>query len=145
MQRIRREVQPGLHIVEAVVGKEGIDTEVTSVVGNLVDYEVSSKCVHADVTKLRTPRMREMAENIAIVQPRHCDLRHDHLEEGRECREDAKLVGLEAKARSSGEVTAFHDPGRHEHIGVSLMDHLQTSRTFEITCGLMSASHRTST
>jgi hypothetical protein len=85
-----------------------------------------------------------MAENIAIVQPRHCDLRHDHLEEGRERRKDAKLVGLETKARCSGEVTAFHDPRRNEHLGVPLMDHLQTGRTLEITCASMSASHRTS-
>ncbi len=85
-----------------------------------------------------------MAEHIAIVQPRHRDLRHDHLEEGREGRKDAKLVGLEAKARCSGEVTALHDPRRNEHLGMFLMDHLQTSRTLEITCASMSASHRIS-
>jgi hypothetical protein len=39
LQRICWEVQPGLHIVEAVVGKEGIDTKVTSVVGDFIDYE----------------------------------------------------------------------------------------------------------
>jgi hypothetical protein len=85
-----------------------------------------------------------MAENIAIVQPRHCDLRHDHLEEGRERRKDAKLVGLEAKARCSGEVTAFHDSRRNEHMGVPLMDHLQTGRALKITCGSILASHRIS-
>ena len=79
-----------------------------------------------------------MAEHIAIVQPRHRDLRYDHLEEGRERGKDAKLVALEAKARCGGEVTTFHDPRRNEHLGVFLMDHLQTGRTLEITCGSMS-------
>lgn len=85
-----------------------------------------------------------MAEHIAIVQPRHRDLRHDHLEEGRERRKDAKFVGVEAKACCGREITALHDPRGNEDLGVFLMDHLQTGRTLEITCGSMSGSNRKS-
>jgi len=70
-----------------------------------------------------------MAEYVAIVQTRHGDLRNDHLKEGRESGKDPKLVGFETKARRGGKVSAFHDAGGNKHFGMSLVNHLQTSRT----------------
>ncbi len=75
-----------------------------------------------------------MAEYVAVVQACHSDLRNDHLKEGGEGGKDAELVAVETKACSSGEIPAFHDPGRNKYFGMSLVDHFQTSRTLQITC-----------
>ena len=42
--------------------------------------------------------MREMRQYVAIVQSSHCELRDDHLQEGREGRENAKLLGVETES-----------------------------------------------
>jgi hypothetical protein len=77
-----------------------------------------------------------MAEHVAIVQACHGDLGNDHLKEGGKGGKDAELVGFKAKACSSGKVSAFHDSGRNEYFGMSLVDHLQTSRTLQIACAV---------
>lgn len=74
-----------------------------------------------------------MAEDIAVVQSSHGNLGHDHLEEGREGREDTKLVLVEPKSSSSTEIAALHDTGWNEDFGVLLMDHLQTGGTLQVT------------
>lgn len=66
--------------------------------------------------------MREMTENVAVVQPSHGDLRNNHLQEGRESRKDAKLVFVEPKPSRGGEIAPFHDPRGEEDFRMLLMD-----------------------
>jgi hypothetical protein len=73
-----------------------------------------------------------MTQDIAVIQPRHRHLRDDHLEEGRERREHAKLVSFEAKPGSRRKIGALHDARWNEHLGVLLVDYLQARRAFEI-------------
>lgn len=67
-----------------------------------------------------------MAEDIAIIEPGHGDLRHNHLKEGREGREYAEFVGVEAESSCSREISAFHDTRWHENLRVPLVDNLKT-------------------
>lgn len=76
--------------------------------------------------------MREMTEDVAVVQSCHGDLRNNHLEERREGGENTELVSVETKAGGCSEVTAFHDTGWNEHFGMFLVDHLETSRTLQV-------------
>ncbi len=75
-----------------------------------------------------------MAQYIAVVQACHCNLRNDHLKEGGEGGKDAKLVTFKTKACRCGKVSALHDSGWNKHLGMSLVDHLQTSGTLQIAC-----------
>ena len=77
-----------------------------------------------------------MAEYVAVVQAGHGDLRNDHLKKGGEGGKDTELVGFETKACRSGKIPAFHDSGRNKHLGMSLVDHLQTSRSLQIACAV---------
>ena len=77
-----------------------------------------------------------MAEHVAIVQACHGDFGNDHLKEGGKGGKDAELVVFKTKACSGGKVSAFHDSGRNEHFRMSLVDHLQTSRTLQIACAV---------
>ena len=76
--------------------------------------------------------MREVAENIAVVQSCHGDLRNNHLKECREGGENTELVSIEAEASGRSKVTAFHDTGWNEHFGMFLVDYLETSRTLQV-------------
>ena len=81
-----------------------------------------------------------MTEYVAVIQARHGDLRNDHLEEGGEGREDTKLVRFKTKAGGGGKVSALHDSGRNKHVRMSLVDHLQTSRTLQIACAVRASA-----
>ena len=74
-----------------------------------------------------------MRKDIAVVETGHGNLGNDHLQEGRESRKDTRLSFLKTKSGGGGEVTAFHDPGCNEHLGVLLVNDLETSRSLEIT------------
>lgn len=76
--------------------------------------------------------MRKVAENIAIVQSCHSDLRNNHLKECREGGENPKLVSIETEASGRSKITAFHDTGRNEYFGMFLVDHLKTGRTLQV-------------
>lgn len=76
--------------------------------------------------------MREVAEDVAVVQSRHSDLRNNHLKECRKGGENAELVRVETEASSCSKVTTFHDTGRNEYFGMFLVDHLETSRALQI-------------
>ena len=77
--------------------------------------------------------MREVAQNIAIVQASHCDLRDHHLQERREGGEHAELLSVETETSSSAEVATLHDTGGNEDLRVLLVDDLQASGALEIT------------
>lgn len=81
----------------------------------------------------RTTRMREMAQDIAVVQPRHCELRDDHLEESRKGRKDTEFVCVETETSSSRKVSSLHDTRRYENLGVLLVNNLETCRTLKVT------------
>ena len=80
----------------------------------------------------RTSSMRKVREHIAIIQTGHSNLRYYHLQERGERRENAKLVWSEAKSGSCGEVAAFHDSRRDEHLRMFLMNPLQSGRSLKI-------------
>lgn len=80
-----------------------------------------------------TTSMREMRENIAVVQPCHGNFGDDHLKEGREGREDTKFIGLEPETSCSREVSSFHDSGRDENLRMLLVNDFQTGRAFQVT------------
>ena len=73
-----------------------------------------------------------MAKDIAEVETGHRNLRDDHLQERRKCREHSVLVRIETETGSSAKVAALHDAGWNKDLWVFLMDNLQTGRTFEI-------------
>ena len=81
--------------------------------------------------------MGEVRQHVAIVQARHGDFRNNHLQEGRERREDAELVVVEAEAGGGREVAALHDARGYKDLGVLLVDRLQAGRTLKITCGAL--------
>jgi 2-phospho-L-lactate guanylyltransferase (CobY/MobA/RfbA family) len=133
LQGVCGEVQPGLHIIETIVAEERVDTEVTSVVGHLINYGASTTdAQQTEGAKSRTAGVGEMAEYIAIIQACHGEFRNNHLKEGGKGGKDAKLVRFKTKAGGSGEISAFHNPGRNKYFGMSCVDHLQTSRTLQV-------------
>jgi hypothetical protein len=76
--------------------------------------------------------MTKMTQHITIIQPRHRQLRHDHLQERAKRRKDAELVRVEPEARGGGEVAALHDPRGHEHFRVLLVDDFEARGAFEV-------------
>ena len=82
-----------------------------------------------------------MAEDVAEVEPRHGDLRDDHLQEGREGGEDAVLLRVETEASSCAEVSALHDTGGNENLRVLLVDDLEAGGTLKIAYVVSSAHH----
>lgn len=85
------------------------------------------------ICHLINTRVGKMREDIAVVETGHGDLGDNHLQEGRESGEDSSLALLETKSSSSGEVSALHDSGSNEYLGMLLVDNLETSRSLEIT------------
>lgn len=49
----------------------------------------------------------EVAEKVAVVESRHCELGKCHLQESRESREDACLVGVKAETSGSRQVASL--------------------------------------
>ena len=84
--------------------------------------------------------MREVAEDVAEVEAGHGDFGYYHLEESREGGEHAELFGVKTKTGSGAEVTALHDTGRNEDLGMLLVNTLQASRALQITCRNMDIS-----
>ena len=80
----------------------------------------------------RTSSMRKVRKHIAVIQTGHSNLRYNHFQERGERRENAKLVWSEAKSSSCGEVAAFHDSRRDEHLRMFLMNPPQSGRSFKI-------------
>lgn len=76
--------------------------------------------------------MREMTQDVAVVQSSHGDLGEYHLKESRESGEYTKLVGVESKAGGSGEVSSFHDTRWNEDFRVLLVNGLETRRALQI-------------
>jgi len=70
-----------------------------------------------------------VAEDIALVQACHGDLRDDHLKECRKGGENTELVSVKTEPSGCSKVTAFHNTGWNEHFGMFLVDHFETSRT----------------
>lgn len=78
--------------------------------------------------------MREAAEEIAVVQPGHGNLRDTHLEEGGGSGEGPLLPLIRAETSSSEKVSTLHDTGGDEDfIRMLLMDDEETSRSRKIT------------
>ena len=73
-----------------------------------------------------------MAQDIAEVETSHSDFGDDHLQEGGESREDAKLLLVETETSGSTKVTTLHDAGGNEHLGMLLVDDLQTRGALEV-------------
>ncbi len=67
-----------------------------------------------------------MTQDVTVVQTRHGDFGNQHFEEGRECRKDTKLVGVETESSGGGEVATLHDTGGDKHFRVLLVDDLET-------------------
>ena len=85
------------------------------------------------ICHLINTRVREMREDIAVVETGHGDLGDNHLQEGGKGGEDARLSLLETKSSSGREITTFHDPGSNKHLRMFLVDDLETSGSLEIT------------
>mmetsp|Transcript_18498 Transcript_18498/g.60713 ORF Transcript_18498/g.60713 Transcript_18498/m.60713 type:complete len:518 (+) Transcript_18498:204-1757(+) len=110
------EVEPGgLVLVEPVVRKEVVEAVVAGVVRHVVDAAV-----------------REVAEDVGVVEPRHGHLRHAHLEEGSERREDRLLALVHAEPGGGLEVSALHDARLDENVGELLVDHLEPRRALQV-------------
>ena len=77
--------------------------------------------------------MREMGEDIAVVQSCHGDLRNNHLKERREGGENAELVSVETKPSGCSKITAFHDTRWNEYLWMLLVNHLETGRSLQVT------------
>ena len=73
-----------------------------------------------------------MAKHVTVVQPRHSNLRDNHLQESGERREDTELLGVETEPGGGTKVATLHDAGRDEDLGVLLVDHLQSRRALEV-------------
>lgn len=76
--------------------------------------------------------MREVTEDITKIETGHGNLRDDHLQERRECREHPVLLRIETKTGGSAKVASLHDAGRNKDLRMLLVDDLQTSRPLEI-------------
>jgi len=77
--------------------------------------------------------MREMGEDIAVIQTSHGYFRNDHLKESRERGEDSEFIRSKSKASSSGEVSSLHDTRWNEYFGMLLVNDLETSRPFKVS------------
>src|SRR5215469_3965643 len=92
---VGREVEPGhvgaVHRQHAAVGIHAVDTEVTGVVGHVVDAAVA-----------------EVRQHVREVQPRHRYLADAHLEKGAEGCVYALLAGDRTEAGGGGIVAALH-------------------------------------
>lgn len=77
--------------------------------------------------------MREMAEDIAVVQPCHGDLGNNHFKERREGSENAELFRVETKASCCREVAALHDTGWNKDFRMLLVNNLDAGRTLQVT------------
>ena len=75
-----------------------------------------------------------MTKYVAVIEPRHGNLRDDHLKERGECREDAELVRIKAEPCSSRKIAALHDTRRHVDLGVLGMDDFQAGGALQVTC-----------
>jgi hypothetical protein len=76
--------------------------------------------------------VREVAEDIAVVETSHGNFRKNHLQERGKGGENTKLVSGESKPGGSGEVAPLHYTRGDEDLWVFLMDHFQTCGTFKI-------------
>lgn len=76
--------------------------------------------------------MRKVTQHITVIQPRHRNLAHYHLQERRERREDALVLAIEAETGGGGEVAALHDAGGDEDVGVVLVDDFEAGGAFEV-------------
>ena len=90
-------------------------------------------------TDLVDTGVREVAEDVAVVQTSHGDLRDNHLEESRERRENAIFAFFKTKTGCSGEVPPLHDTGGNEDHRVLLVDDLEAGGTLKIACVVPSA------
>mmetsp|Transcript_21242 Transcript_21242/g.56766 ORF Transcript_21242/g.56766 Transcript_21242/m.56766 type:complete len:368 (+) Transcript_21242:166-1269(+) len=121
LRRVGRpeELRPRSALVrEPAVGEEVVLPEVAHVVAHVVDAAV-----------------REVKQHVAPIQPRHRDLRNDHLLERRKRAEDPLTLGagrVEAEACARGEVSALHHPGLLVHLGTGLANDLQPTAALEI-------------
>ena len=77
--------------------------------------------------------MREVAQNVALVETCHRDFRDHHFKERRKCGEHAKLILVEAESSGGGEVAAFHYARRYEDFWVLLVNRLEARRSLQIS------------
>jgi len=110
------EVEPGRCVHETVITKHVVNTEMAGIISDLIDTA-----------------MREVAKEVAVIQPGHGDLGDTHLKESGKGGEDTLLLFVETETGSCGEVATLHDTGGDEHLGVLLVDDLETGRALEIT------------
>ena len=109
------EVEPAVDVRQAVIREERVDAEVAGVVSDFVNT-----------------RVREVREDVAVVEAGHGELGDDHLEEGAEGAEDTELLRIEAETCRRGEVATLHDTGLDEDLWMPGVDDLETSRALEI-------------
>lgn len=106
-------------VLQPVVGKQVVLPEVAHVVAHVIDA-----------------RVREVAKDVAVVEPRHGHFRQDHLLEGGVGGEDTLTISAadpsEAKARASGEVAALHDAPRNKALGRRFFDRSEAYGALEI-------------
>lgn len=106
-------------------------------VTNLVNCEIYRASVRSLTTRIRdgilTTRMREMRQDITVVQSCHRNLRNDHFKESRKRREYTEFIRRKAKSGGRRIISAFHDSRWNEDFGMFLVDDFQTSRTLEVT------------
>ena len=99
LESVGREIQERLDIREAVISEERVDTKVTGVIGHLIDWVEKSKLKPSPQTPNQlTSGMRKVGEHVTLVQSSHGELGDDHLQERRESRENAKLLGVETES-----------------------------------------------
>jgi len=77
--------------------------------------------------------MREVTQDITIVETGHCNFGNNHLEESREGRKNAKFIDVKPKTGSGGEVATLHDTRRNENLRMLLVNDLQPCGAFQVT------------